>query len=783
MRPERAEGGENFAQLCDSAGAAVGAAIAVETETYSTQAAPSVIAVPGGFVIAWQSCSDTTYTYDIRAQRFDASGTALGGEFTVNTTTAGNQYRPELAALSGGGFAAVWQDQGGNDGDGYGVYLRIFDAAGVAAGPDVLVNSYASGSQYEPSLAALTTGELVAVWRDDNALDGSGAAVFGQHFDSSGTPVGDAFLVNDITLSNQYQPEIVALPGGEFAVLHASSSGDGNGEGVFAQFYNADFSRKDGAVQVNLLTSSTQYQPDAAVLANGDIAVAFCSYTSGDGYGYGVFHQILGLSASYPAIATTPVIAGLDQSVQMALGTIAAPAILDHAVAVTDSDSADFAGGSLLFEFMGPWTSAGDTLDILAGTGIMVSGSDVLWNGDVIGTVDAVLDGTGGTSLLIALTAFAKPEAVGKLMERIAYSNSGTPTASDNITIGVTLTDGDGGRSTPNAIVVDIASSVSVPNFVFDGLDATVAMTEADLNAAPQVIDGNVDFQYNGTNGLENGYLSVSYQQSAIYRIASDHETLGVENQGTGAGQIGVSGSDISHGGTVFATVDATDDGLGDNNLRLAFNASATSEAVDALIESLPYRTTSVTVPDTVDFYCRVFDGGGVASSYEYLTIAITPEDDGGPVPLGGEERVNTETEDTQQSSDVAALDDGGYVIVWQSYIQDGDSHGIFAQRYDPEGQPSGPEFQVNDTYVGSQTAPTVAALQNGGFVVAWLSYGQDGSGTGIVQQRYDATGTSSGEVAVLPGGSYAVDYPVIATLSNGNVVVAAGQYLADGTS
>ena len=48
-----------------------------------------------------------------------------------------------------------------------------------------------------------------------------------------------------------------------------------------------------------------------------------------------------------------------------------------------------------------------------------------------------------------------------------------------------------------------------------------------------------------------------------------------------------------------------------------------------------------------------------------------------------GEAQVNTHTADGQFMSSVAALNDGGYVVVWQSNAQDGDGLGVYAQRFD----------------------------------------------------------------------------------------------------
>src|SRR5690606_31028646 len=90
--------------------------------------------------------------------------------------------------------------------------------------------------------------------------------------------------------------------------------------------------------------------------------------------------------------------------------------------------------------------------------------------------------------------------------------------------------------------------------------------------------------------------------------------------------------------------------------------------------------------------------------------------------------QVNTFTPGKQENPAVTALTDGGYVIVWMSKGQDGgdNSFGIFGQRYDAAGQKAGEEFQINDTVANDQFAPVVRALPPsyglGSFAVVWSS-------------------------------------------------------------
>jgi hypothetical protein len=103
--------------------------------------------------------------------------------------------------------------------------------------------------------------------------------------------------------------------------------------------------------------------------------------------------------------------------------------------------------------------------------------------------------------------------------------------------------------------------------------------------------------------------------------------------------------------------------------------------------------------------------------------------------PLGLEFRVNTYTTGSQSRPSVASDPSGNFVVVWESFLQ----YGVLAQRYAASGVPLGPEFRVNTIVPGFQGWPSVAVGGSGNFVVAWQR--QDGDSAGIFAQRYDSTG------------------------------------------
>ena len=75
----------------------------------------------------------------------------------------------------------------------------------------------------------------------------------------------------------------------------------------------------------------------------------------------------------------------------------------------------------------------------------------------------------------------------------------------------------------------------------------------------------------------------------------------------------------------------------------------------------------------------------------------------------------------------MAADADGDFVVAWQSFGQDGSIYGIFARRFSSAGAALASEFQVNTYTTDIQSCPSVAVDADGDFVVAWASSSQDG--------------------------------------------------------
>ncbi len=139
--------------------------------------------------------------------------------------------------------------------------------------------------------------------------------------------------------------------------------------------------------------------------------------------------------------------------------------------------------------------------------------------------------------------------------------------------------------------------------------------------------------------------------------------------------------------------------------------------------------------------------GGFVVTSIDYgaspSAIQAQRFDNSGTA-VGALLRADSATNWTYAAGDCRTLNDGGFVAAWTTWDQDSD--GVFFQRFDADGVKVGTEVLANTNIAGLQGNAAVAGLANGGFVIAWESDGQDGSGVGIFAQRFGADGLAIGD-------------------------------------
>ena len=261
--------------------------------------------VGGGYVVTWRSfvSNPSNGYWEIKAQKFDSNGLALGDEFFVNHTLVGRQIEPSVAALEDGGWVVSWKSNHLIDPDYvyYNVFYQRYSSDGVKIGSEIQVsqdvlgdqkiislddggwlvawskNDYSGayfqkydslgnevasvvqishGAVVDIDLALLHGGDLVVVY--EKVVNGKGREIYGQVFDTTGAKVGAEFLVNTFDAGQQESPVVAALMDDGWVVAWQSDDQDGSGVGIYSQRYNLLGEKVGAEVLVNTTIEGDQ---------------------------------------------------------------------------------------------------------------------------------------------------------------------------------------------------------------------------------------------------------------------------------------------------------------------------------------------------------------------------------------------------------------------------------------------------------------------------------------------------------------------------------------------
>ncbi|MEN0049100.1 MAG: T9SS type A sorting domain-containing protein [Bacteroidota bacterium] len=245
----------------------------------------------GNFVVVWGSEGQSGNGDEIYGQRYNSDGTPNGGEFQINTfTTTGDQKDPSVAMDSDGDFVVVWESE--NDGQieiSNEVYGQRYNSDGTPNGGEFQVNTFTTRDQNDPVVAMDSDGNFVVVWESYGQI-GNYNEVYAQRYNSNGTPNGGEFRVNTFTTGDQDDPSVAMNSDGDFIVVWESAGQDGSNNGVYAQGYNNAGAPIGGEFRINTFTTGNQDDPSVAVDNNGDFVVVWES-AGQDGSDDGIYGQ------------------------------------------------------------------------------------------------------------------------------------------------------------------------------------------------------------------------------------------------------------------------------------------------------------------------------------------------------------------------------------------------------------------------------------------------------------------------------------------------------------
>lgn len=267
-----------YAQRFDATGNKVGAETLVNTTTTNDQLSASVSGTSdGGFTVSWTSEDQNSGSNGIYAQRFNSSGVAQGSEFLVDTALI-DQSSSQVLGLSNGNFLVAY-NKGGTTANGDssqgGVFGSLYDSNGNVLESNIRLNEVTIANQRDPVLTELSNGDIAVALESNgsmgNDIDGYGIELNIFNSNDLGKESFNFMDVNQTTFGDQRVDDIVALDNGEFVV---SWTGDGLDE-VFARRFDSNAVALDNEFSLSDNTTGDQKFSSLAVLSNGNLVATF----------------------------------------------------------------------------------------------------------------------------------------------------------------------------------------------------------------------------------------------------------------------------------------------------------------------------------------------------------------------------------------------------------------------------------------------------------------------------------------------------------------------------
>jgi hypothetical protein len=319
------------------------------------------------------------------------------------------------------------------------------------------------------------------------------------------------------------------------------------------------------------------------------------------------------------SVNTAPVIANLDQDT-LNYDENAGVQLIDqgNAPAVTDGDSADFGGGSLLVS-LGATALAEDQLSIVPSGLLGFSGSVVSYDGTTFGNVSG---GANGADLVVAFNASADETAVTALLATIAYENTSELPSTAQRLVHFDVVDGDGtdngGSDTGSATATINVTSINDKPVISDLNGDSLAYDEG---SGPLVIDQGTSASLADIDALDFDGGTVTASVASGGTASEDVLSIQATND------ISVTVNAVAYQGTTIGTFAGGTNGV---NLVVSLNSDSGATSVSALLNAIAYENTSP-APDTTQRTVTIefndgdgTDNGGVATDTAATTITVT---------------------------------------------------------------------------------------------------------------------------------------------------------------
>lgn len=731
-----------FAQRFDSDSNPVAGEFQVNVYTENLQSGPSIaINSDGEFIITWMSEGQDGELAGIYAKLYNNSGEIIIDEFLVNTCTEKEQIFPSVTIDNNGNFIITWTSYD-QDGDGYGVYAKMFDRNGNITKEEFQVNSYIESWQSTSNILMNSEGDFIITWQSWEQ-DGDDYGIYAKIYDNTGDVKKEEFLVNTFTEESQTSPVIGIDNEGNFVITW--ESGEQNGiYGIFAQKFDCTGEPLGREFQVNVSSCQYQTHPSIDMNGNGDYVIAFDSYNNFSAEsGFDIYARMFNMENTPPADIIPPV------------------------VEITYPTSEDIVYG---------------TIDILIKaydqTGIQsveVQINDGEWNECHIlrdyWTYSIDVSSYIGTMFEIKARATDASDNA-----NIGHSQTVSPTVIspddfDEFRVNTTTL---GTQENP-AVAMNQSGDFVI---TWQGVNGIFARKYADNGSLLQADEFQVNTEDSGSNpsaamDAEGNFVVVWEGQNILAKIYDNQGNLLIDEFEVGSGSNPVVA--MNRTGDFVIAWDITK-----QEEDIVFQ-EINARRYDS--EGNPLSEAFAVFPDTnsLEQSVAIHDDGS------FVIIGIFLQEDGLDSDIHGRLydssgnphievfKANTHDKDWKTVPSVAMDADGNFIVTWQSVAQDGSGTGIYAQRFDYDGNFVGNEFQVNSVHWENQTSPCVAIDANGNFVVTWDNWYMGGEKRNVFARVFDNNAEPIDEFQVNSDtlASNAAPMPVLAIDADGDYVVA----------
>ena len=240
-----------------TSGQALGSEFRVNTNTMGSQAFAEVTALEsGGFVVAWKD------NLKLAGQLFDPTGSPIGAEFAIGSEP-GELFAPSISSTADGGFVIVWS----NDQH---VRSQYFTSAGQPLGAEFLPSTVSTDYQSNVDVVGLINGDVVTAWESRGSgriggfdgRDGDGGGIYARIFESPAIDLFGHLFANEPAAAAGVAVAYETLLGGVPTVagfINLITNAIATNFGSYRQ----DVTFNEENIVINVVNGLVQYNPDA----------------------------------------------------------------------------------------------------------------------------------------------------------------------------------------------------------------------------------------------------------------------------------------------------------------------------------------------------------------------------------------------------------------------------------------------------------------------------------------------------------------------------------------